>query len=182
MNTESVLARTKVFRGGIQKGTMAWDAVSLALDKQIDKIAKELSKDPNVVANGYTFQKKLKKEQIPGRIGSCQPDGGVWFKDGKLIAAFEAKKQGKSGNAIERWYKNAFILRTLNPLVNYVTFSCGAGASINTPIGKTLAIAVFENGQHYFNEFREGKNSVYMNVDGYTDNEVRIIMRKALGV
>lgn len=182
MNTESIITETKVFRGGIQKGTMAWDAVSLALDKQINKIAKELAKDPAVISAGYSYQKKLKKEQVPGNIGACSPDGGVWIRDGKVIAAFEAKKQGKSGNAIERWYKNTFILRTLNPLVNYVTFTCGAGASINTPIGQTLAIAVYENGEHHFNEYREGKNSVFMNVDGYTDDEVRIIMRKALGV
>lgn len=173
---------TKVFKGGIQKGTMAWDATSLALDKQVSRLAKELSTDPAVIAAGYTFQKKLKKNQIPGNIGACAPDGGLWFKNGVVIAAFEAKKQGKGGNAIERWYKNAFILRTLNPTVNYVTFTCGKGATMDTPIGKTLALSVYENGKHNFNEYREGKNSVFMNVNGYTDDDIRAIMRKALCV
>ena len=179
MHTE---VNTKKFRGGIQKGTMAWDSVSLALDKQVSRVAKELASDPKVIAAGYTLQKKIKKEQIPGNIGACAPDGGVWFKKGIAVAAFEAKKQGKKGNAIERWYKNAFILRTLNPSVNYVTFTCGAGATIDTPIGRTLALAVYENGKHNFNKYREGKNSVYMSVTGYTDKEIRAIMRKALGV
>jgi len=182
MNTAPVLTETKSFRGGIQKGTMAWDATSLALDKQISKIAKELSEDPSIVAAGFTYQKKLKKEQVPGNIGACAPDGGVWFRNGQLVAAFEAKKQGKDGNAIERWFKNNFILSLINPAINYVTFTCGKGATTKTPIGKTLAVAVLENGEHKFNEFREGKPSVYMNVDGYTDDEVRVIMRKALGV
>lgn len=179
MQTET---STKIFKGGIQKGTMAWDATSLALDKQVSRIAKELSNDPAVIAAGYYFHKKLKKDQIPGCIGACAPDGGVWFKNGVLVAAFEAKKQGKDGNAIERWFKNTFILRTLNPNVNYVTFTCGKGATMDTPIGKTLAIAVYEDGKHKFNEYREGKNSVFMNVNGYTDDDVRSIMRKALGV
>jgi len=98
----------------------------------------------------------------------------------RIIA--DSKKQGKDGNAIERWFKNNFILSLINPAINYVTFTCGKGATTKTPIGKTLAVAVLENGEHKFNEFREGKPSVYMNVDGYTDDEVRVIMRKALGV
>ena len=174
--------KTKKFRGGIQKGTMAWDANSLALDKQISKIAKELSNDPAVIKAGYTFQKKLRKDQIPGELGACAPDGGVWFKNGKLVAAFEAKKQNDKGNAIERWFKNAFVLNTINPKTNYVTFTCGNGATTDSPIGRTLAIAVYENGKHNFNVYRENKTSVFLSVDGYTDNEVRVIMKKALGV
>jgi hypothetical protein len=182
MTIETTPNKTKKFRGGIQEGTMAWDANSLALDKQISRIAKELSNDPAVINAGYSFQKKLRKDQIPGELGACAPDGGVWFKNGKPIAAFEAKKQGDRGNAIERWYKNAFILNYLNPTINYVTFTCGEGATANTPIGRTLAITVYENGEHHFNKYREGKPSVFLSVEGYTDDEVRTIMKKALCV
>ena len=118
MNTEQVLSQTKVFRGGIKKGTMAWDTDSLALDKMVNTISNDLAKDPDVIAAGLTRQYKLKQDQMPCGVGSCAPDGGVWFKNGKLFAAFEAKKQNDAGNAEERWYDNATLLREINENIN----------------------------------------------------------------
>ena len=170
-----------IFRGGIQKGTMAWDAQSLALDKQVQRVAEKLINHPAVISLGITYARKLKKNQIPGGIGACQPDGGVWFdKEGTLIAAFEAKKQSKGGNAIERWYKNEKMLRTLNQNTNYVTFASGEGADIRHSIGQILAIAVYENGEHNFNKYRKNKNSIFMNPNGFTDDEIECVMLEAL--
>jgi hypothetical protein len=196
MHTESAITKTKVFRGGIQKGTKAWDDDSLALDNLVGKIAKELSKDPDVIAAGYVYQYKLKQDQMPCGVGACKPDGGVWFKyddlmsEGKLVAAFEAKKQNDAGNAEERWYDNATLLREINKDINYVTFVSGSAAYFNGrgkkngAFGKSFARRVWnkESDTFEFNQYREGKDSIYLSINGHEENEVRSIMRKALGV
>ena len=182
--------QTKTFKGGIQKGTMAWDKDSLALDNLVGTIAKELSKDPDVIKAGYVYQYKLKQDQMPCGVGACKPDGGVWFNDGKLVAAFEAKKQNDAGNAEERWYDNATLLREINPHINYVTFASGSAAYFhgrgkrNGAFGKAFARRVWnkETDEFEFNQYREGKDTIYLSVEGYTESEVRSIMRKALGV
>jgi hypothetical protein len=169
------------FKGGIQKGTTAWDGSSLNLDQQVRRIAKKLQNHAKIITLGITSSKKLRKDQIPGGIGSCAPDGYVWFdKEGKAIAAFEAKKQGASGNAIERWFKNEHVLRTLNKDINYVTFTMGEGATEKTSIGQILAIAVYENGEHHFNKYRKNNNSIFMSVNGYNDEDIESIMLEAL--
>jgi hypothetical protein len=71
------------------------------------------------------------------------PDGGVWTLNGEqtpLIAA-EAKKQGKQGNAIERWYKNWDVMRALGVKV-YVTFCVGDGFFDGNSAERTIASAV----------------------------------------
>ena len=188
--------------GGIQKGTEAGSEESKQLDGDIKVVSEAIDMAQSVYyrEEGHTnytaprFSESTKQAAaLPelkemGITVGCVPDGGMWFdgprtKLGRLIkAAFEAKHQQDGGNAIERWFKNAFVLNAINPKTNYVTFTCGNGATTNTPIGRTLAIAVFENGEHHFNKYREGKASVFLSVGGYTDDEVRVIMKKALGV
>ncbi len=58
---------------------------------------------------------------------ACEPDVGLWFKNGKLTAVFEAKKQESGGNAIERWLKNFLLSSSLNKQVRYVTFGIREG-------------------------------------------------------
>jgi hypothetical protein len=164
--------RENGFRGGIQKGMCATDAAARKLDEQCktlkDKLAEEFP--------ALQLQRKLTKDQIPGNKGACEPDGGVWLRDGKVVAVFEAKKQGTGGNAIERWFKNNYICRLINPDVCYVTFCSGEGARPDHVLEKTLNVAHLDG----FNKFVENKNSCYLSEDGYNNEEVEKIMREVL--
>jgi len=167
MNTTQ---RDKNFKGGIQKGTVATDAVAKKLDIQC-KTLKE-----TIEVEGLTVQRKLRQDQIPGGIGGCEPDGGAWFKDGKLVAVFEGKKQGKGGNAIERWFKNNYICRAINPNVCYVTFCVGEGAGDGEVLQKTLNIAHRDG----INKFIPNRNSVFFSVDGFSDEFISGVMKDVL--
>lgn len=171
---DSMSHREGGFRGGIQSGMVATDAVAAKLDKQCKLLKEELSEV--FEGTGLTMQKKLLQSQIPGGIGACEPDGGAWFYNGKLVAIFEAKKQGKRGNAIERWFKNNYICKAINNDVCYVTFCTGEGAGENEVLQKTLNIAHLDG----FNQFNPNKNSAFFSVKGFTTEEVSDIMKTVL--
>jgi hypothetical protein len=162
--------RDKNFKGGIQKGTVATDTVAKKLDVQC-KTIKE-----SIFVEGLRVQRKIRQDQIPGGIGACEPDGGAWFKDSKLVAVFEGKKQGMRGNAIERWFKNNFVCRRINPDVCYVTFCVGEGAGDGEVLRKTLNIAHLEGT----NQFNPNNNSVYYSEDGFSEKFIRNVMQKVL--
>jgi len=164
-------------RRGIQIGQVATDAAAASLDRQCKdtacKVFKILSEKHG---NRIQGQKKLNITQIPGGIGACEPDGSLWFWDGTLIASFEAKKQQDAGNAIERWYKNNYICRLINPNVSYVTFARGEGAKIGGVIHKALAVAHLDG----FDKFVPKKNSCWMKPDGFSDEEIESHMMNVL--
>jgi len=163
--------RDKNFKGGIKKGTVATDTVAKKLDNQCKTLKESIS------VEGLTMQKKLRQDQIPGGIGACEPDGGAWFKGDKLVAVFEGKKQGKSGNAFDRWFKNFFVCCTINPKVCYVTFCVGEGAGDGEVMQKSMNIACpFKNA----NQFNPNGNSVYYSVEGFTDEFVENVMKEVL--
>lgn len=166
--------QTTYFKGGIQNGTVATDARA----RKLDNYCKELRESvfANFKSEDLTVQKKLNQTQIPGGIGACEPDGGAWFYKGILIAVFEGKKQQNRGNAIERWFKNNFICRSINPQVSYVTFATGGGAKANGTIGKALNIAHL-NG---FNKYVPGGNSCFMNTDTIDKEEMNGIMHEVI--
>ena len=166
--------QTTYFKGGIQNGTVATDARA----RKMDNYCKELRESvfANFKSKDLTVQKKLNQTQIPGGIGACEPDGGAWFYKGILIAVFEGKKQQNRGNAIERWFKNNFICRSINPQVSYVTFATGGGAKANGTIGKALNIAHL-NG---FNKYVPGGNSCFMNEDTIDKDEMNGIMHEVI--
>ena len=168
------MTTTKTFNGGIQKGTVATDARA----RKLDNYCKELRESvfANFKSEDLTVQKKLNQDQIPGGIGACEPDGGAWFYKGILIAVFEGKKQQNRGNAIERWFKNNFICRSINPQVSYVTFATGEGAKANGTIGKALNIAHL-NG---FDKYVPGGNSCFMNTDTIDKEEMNGIMHEVI--
>ena len=163
---------TYTFNGGIQTGTVATDARACKLDEQCKHVKNTVLPIISAVYPGVTMQKKLTKEQIPGGKGACLPDGGLWFYKAKLIAAFEGKKQQDLGNAIERWFKNNYICRKINPFVSYVTFCTGEGAYENGQIGKALNVAHLSG----FNQYNPGENSAYLNTDSFTKQEINAIM------
>ena len=150
--------KTMAKKGGIQPGTTASSTASKKIDSQVKRANMELFEELKDIVPGLTYQAKLTKEQIPGGVGACQPDGGIWLLNGKPIVASEAKKQGKGGNAIERWYNNSHILKATNKDILYVTFATGEGVEQNSPIFNTLHIAV--EGQ--YNIIREKSESYGM--------------------
>jgi len=168
--------QTYQFKGGIQKGTVATDARARKLDEQCkhqkDSVFAELKQQyPKL-----TLQKKLTKVQIPGGKGACEPDGGAWFYNGVLIAVFEGKKQQDAGNAIERWYKNMYLCRKINPEVSYVTFCRGEGACKEGAIGKLLDVAHLLG----FNQYNAGDNSCWLSKDGFTEDFIEETMKSII--
>ena len=179
------MTTTKTFNGGIQKGTVATDARA----RKMDNYCKELRESvfANFKSEELTVQKKLNQNQIPGGIGACEPDGGAWFYKGILIAVFEGKKQQNRGNAIERWFKNNFICRLINPQVSYVTFATGEGAFgfWDETLGRFLdygQIVKALNVAHLngFNKYVPGGNSCYLHPDTINKEEMRGIMHEVI--
>jgi hypothetical protein len=173
------LKTEKKMAGGIQKGTIAMDKNARKLDKQVRVQSKlvfeELKKEyPELVR----LPKLLKKHFVYD--GACQPDGGVFFFEDKLIAAFEAKKQGPRGNAIERWFKNWFHINRLSagdscPLL---TFATGEGTLPNNPIYKTL----LEVHAGVYNKFRDNGPSCFLQQKNFTNDEIFQIMMDYLRI
>jgi hypothetical protein len=168
---------TSRFNGGIQTGTVATDARARKLDEQCKHLKKDVY---SVLKKKYPklkIQNKLTQDQIPGGKGGCAPDGGAWFYDGVLIAAFEGKKQQDKGNAIERWFKNNFIARKINPVVSYITFCTGEGAYEDGQIGKALNVAHLFG----FNQYNPGENSAFLTTEyGFTKEFITDTMMKVI--
>ena len=175
------MAHHKNFKGGIQPGTVATDEKAKKLDKAAKVAAKTLAPLMEKKYPKLSFQEKLDKSQIPGGVGACAPDGGVWLYDDKIIAVFESKKQGSRGNAIERWFKNNFVIRKTSPDATYVTFTCGEGALPSGPIYKALHIA-HSGGDGVFNKTEAGKNNCFYKEDGslFSSSEVLEIMTSTI--
>jgi len=166
------MTNTYRFNGGIQTGTVATDARARKLDEQCKHLKDDVFAELKKIYPELSLQKKLTKAQIPGGIGACEPDGGAWFYCDVLIAVFEGKKQQDRGNAIERWFKNNYICRKINPEVSYVTFCTGEGAHENGQIGKALNVAHLFG----FNQYNPGDNSAFLNTDCFTKQEINTIM------
>jgi hypothetical protein len=110
----------------------------------------------------------------------CMPDGGMWFSGDrsyasrKLILSTEAKKQGKGGNAIERWGKNKDFCLTVNPESKYLTFYTGEGAAENEILWKHAR----DNESLW-----HGKNLInVLKVDAFTHEEIFDSLKKVLKV
>lgn len=172
----------RVFRGGIQRGTVATDAEAAAIDKQLRKINRQLLTEFDIP--DLTWQPKLYKHQQPTGNESCAPDGGIWLYKDQVIFASEAKKQGSKGNAIDRWYRPFNTLKLVNPDFFYVTFARGAGVLEGNPIYNTL----YQSVEGKYNTIRQksdkfphfDNNSVFLNVDGFDDNFIKEKIRTIL--
>jgi len=173
------MATQSKFKGGIQKGTTCYDADSRLLDKfarQAKKIVFESLKEKYPLLRVET---KLTKDQIPGGVGACKPDGGVWFYEDRLIACFEGKKQNNAGNAVERWFKNNYITKMINPEITYVTFATGEGAKVGNKIYHGLHVAHF-GMMGVINSVEPQKNNLHLRPDGFTLAEICDIMTTSL--
>lgn len=145
---------------------------------------------PTLICQKWEGKYKLRYEQIPGGIGSCEPDGGPWFFRNELIATFEAKHQGDEGNAVERIYKNNVICREINPNVSCVSFITGLGADpkprYHLPPGQRWAIMVkilavdHQGNRGSFDQYDPGKNSCFRSVNGFPKAFIKDAMRKVI--
>ena len=99
------------------------------------------------------------------------PDGGAWFKGDKLVAVFEAKKQGLGGNAYERWWDNACTAKHINPDVVYVTFCSGPGSAQGQWLDNLRRKANIMLGENF---------KFYMSPEGFTFDQVSAIMQETL--
>jgi len=155
--------RKNGFKGGIQKGTSAYDRDSHKLDKQVKNCRDKLqSQFPQ-----FTMVKRLSKAQKIHLVGDdCfgfAPDGGCWFKDGELVAVFEAKKQERGGNAHERWWNNAVTAKHINPNVHYITFCTREGAEKGECLEKMSRKAKIMMGNRY---------RFHLRPEGFTETEI----------
>jgi len=173
------MAHQTTFKGGIQRGTTALDEQSKAMDDNAKAAMIRVYDAIKADYPGLKVQSKLDQSQIPGGIGSCAPDGGVWFYKGVLIAAFESKKQNDKGNAIERWFKNNFIVRAINPIATYVTFASGSGVIAGNPIHRILHIA-HQGLYGVMGEVQVGTNNLHCNVEGFGVDEMSDLMMQTI--
>jgi hypothetical protein len=137
---------------GIQLGTTAFDFDSKSFDDIFRYSVSPMIYRRVAELPGFSFQTKLAQYQIPGGKGKkcgCQPDGGIVFYKNTPILAIEAKKQNSKGNAIERWFKNYYILTKLNSEVTYITFATGSGCFSNGPVESTLRLVHEEYNKFY---------------------------------
>jgi len=181
-------------QGGIQPGTTAYDSMSKDMDKNV-KIASHMVYEE--LKDSYPtleYIKKLTKEEIPGGIGSCEPDGGIWKFRGQIFASIEGKKQNEAGNAGQRWYQNVAILRELSSDLTYITFGSGSGCELvlekngkSKPDGSPYASGLLwdlhfgHSGKRgCIDEIRVGCNNYHKKVDGFTVEELVDIIRETI--
>ena len=147
-----------VTRGG--RADVCSSEHSLKLDGDLKNIAINVFNVLSDIHPELTFEKRYRSTN---HQAGCEPDGGLFYYKGQLIVAAEAKHQANAGNAIERWYKNAFVLRQASSSITYLTFATGEGAQDGCVICKTLSPA----HPHGFNNYVMGENVCYTSVDGF---------------
>lgn len=180
-------------------GDMATTENSKKIDNSLKEISVELFEELKEDYKELFIKSKLDKDEIPGNklliengqkgYGACQPDGQAWFYKNELIATFEAKHQGPSGNAIERFFKNFCIVdfARRDPEVSkinatncsIVLFASGEGVIEGNPIYNTLYF-LFNGVYGGTNSYTPGKNTAYYSIDGFTDEEIKKKMKSIL--
>lgn len=120
--------RDDTFKGGIQVGTSATSIESASLDQTVRVLT-----ETAILPEGWTHIRGLSGGTLAARLNTSvpqvgiYPDGGLILDEtGQVVLALEAKKNGRSGNAIERWDKNNRILNHLG-CKRYITICVGDG-------------------------------------------------------
>ena len=177
--------------GGIQKGTEAGSAESKRLDGDVRIVAQAIA----LAQKEYYYEqghRNLTSDRINEAVRDraalpeivakkitlgCVPDGGMWFdgdrsvKNRQLKCVFEAKHQGRGGNAIERWGTNHDICKAVNPDCLYVTFATGAGANQGEVLHRHGTNMEIIHGQ---------KVKWHYAPDGFSQAEIFEIMKSSL--
>jgi len=179
---------------GVQPGTSATSVKSAELDNNVKVISeaiesylKRAGNDTLIYERGHSNAGKrataVERNRLPelahlGDTIGAVPDGGMWFvkqSDGsrRLLAAFEAKYQGRTGNAYERWNKNYMICEYINPALVYVTFMTGEGArdgNVLHSFGTTMS------------KIKPDTTIFYYAPDGLTQEEIFGYFKRHLGL
>ena len=142
-------------KGG--QGRVATTAKSRATDGLVKEVAATVAKTHKVKFSNIIYTGELTPK---GRKKKILPDGGAFYVNGKLAIVFEAKYQQKRGNAIERWYKNNYISRIINPDVSYVTIGAGY-ISEDGGLYQGLSIA-HSKDKGAVGKFEKSKNSLFL--------------------
>jgi hypothetical protein len=158
-------------RGGIQPGTTVWDEDSIILDKSIRKARDKFMKSLKKLKCVKTFSKSLKIKLMGDDCFAFQPDGGAWFKDDKLVVAFEGKKQNDAGNANQRWWDNASTAYHLNKDIIYVTFCSGKACGQDKAFHKMMRKAHILYGKNFI---------FFLSENGFTKEEIEQKMKEVL--
>ena len=161
-------------RGG--KGAVASTDASVYLDKLLKESAQQIAQENNLFR--FSTQVDFRSNNQTGTIDYILPDGGAFYIGNTLLAVFEAKKQNKLGNAIERWYKNNAFCRSFgNKDVSYITF-CSGYVEEDGPLYRILY--PFHQGEFgSINKYTKGKNSAFFKEE-FTEQEVKDIMQTVL--
>ena len=156
------------------RADLAQSDKSKHLDQKLKDIAKELE------IPGFTYRRKLIHEYLDG-VG-CEPDGGLWFQDGYLEAVFEAKHQGPKGNAIERWFKNYWLIQNLYPQAKFITFCSGEGVIAKNGIWANFNMVLRIEGKdpQSFNHVHKRGASFFISEYGFSPPAMKGIMEAAL--
>jgi hypothetical protein len=171
------------------RGDLANTEDSKKLDKTVKKIAKKISQEKQtnlIYEEGHRqdsakaqFKSKLREFMKLGLSRGFLPDGGLWFKkpwydengipyeDRECMFVFEAKSQGNSGNAIERWADNFDICQKIYPNAKYITFMSGTGCTDN---------GVLTNFAKDKKTLHNGKVEFYLKLEGFNEDEIDQIM------
>lgn len=100
---------------GIQPGQAAITSESKAVEQALRAYVNSDELQTTIALNGFTHQTRSFRP-FSHEAGGLLPDGGIVLDAlNKPIVSFEAKYQGRVGNAIERLAKNHLILSNLNP-------------------------------------------------------------------
>jgi hypothetical protein len=134
---------------------------SSQLDGDVRKVSKEIK---------TTLTRRSALPKDVGGVG-CAPDGGAFYKGDALKIAFEAKHQGQSGNAIERAWKNAYLVLEKHKAKRYVIFMTGEGVKK----GNGLSANAQELEKAY-----KGRLKCYLKEDGFTHAQLKRIMIKEI--
>lgn len=160
------------FRGGIQEGTAAFDEQSKKLDESAKIARNTLTSSFPSLCMIKTFSREMKMKLVGDDCFGFSPDGGAWFDSNNvLVAVFECKKQGKVGNACERWWDNAVTAKYINRDVIYLTFCSGEGAQSGECLDKLRRKAKIMMGENYLFE---------MSPNGFTYSEIETKMKEVL--
>lgn len=175
--TEYLSQREPTFKGGIQKGTMSLDESSRTLDSHLKDLREEVYEE--LKSKGYSYKKNIGRSELikEGIEIGFYPDGGIWFKDNKPVAIFEAKKQGTQGNAIERWCKNNSIAKFLFGDIRYVTFGIREGFDGTSYASRfAKSFLQMENKNKTVNVLYESGQSWLINKKGFSKEEIKKTM------
>jgi hypothetical protein len=135
------------FNGGIQTGTTAGSLESSTSEQHLRNAAEKITSAsagshwvPGL--SSETLKRLLKIDDDEFEVTGVYPDGGIWLFShaGTPLVAAEAKSQGVTGNAIERWFKNYCALTAIG-VRRFVTVCTGDGFFDGNSAQRTMQLA-----------------------------------------